>query len=374
MGTFGFRIAGRFVKVARPFFVSEMRWRALAFIGLLLTLLLGISGLNLVNSYVGRDFMSALAERSTAGYTRLALAYVGVFAASTIVAVLERFTEERFGLSWRNWLTRHLIVRYLSNQSYQRLNSSDEVDNPDQRISEDVRAFTATTLSFSLMLLNSTITAFAFLGVLWSISPWLFVVAMIYPFLGTGVTLLIGRRLVTLNNDQLRKEADLRFGLARVREHAEILALQGPEHEREESERLLGRLSDAVRNLASIIAVNRNLGFFINFYNYLIQIIPLLVTAPLYFRGQVEFGVVTQSAMAFAHVVNAFSLIVQQFQNISSFAAVIDRLGALWEAIDAGGPLPPAPAPARPTHRAQTTAGGPASEGDQALAGISTTE
>lgn len=362
MGMLRFRIAARFVKVARPFFASEMRWKAIGFIVLLLTFLTGISGLNLVNSYVGRDFMTSIASRDHDHYTRLALAYVTVFAASTVVAVLERYIEERFGLAWRRWLTRHLIVKYLSNQAYRRINASDEVDNPDQRISEDVRNFTSTTLSFSLMLLNSTITAFAFLGVLWSITPWLFFAAIVYPFAGTAVTVLLGRRLVGLNNDQLRKEADLRFDLARVREHSESLAHRGGE--REESEKLLDRLAGVVGNLTSIIKVNRNLSFFTNFYNYLIQLIPLLVTAPLFFRGQVEFGVVTQSAMAFAHVVNAFSLIVQQFQNISSFAAVITRLGTLWEAIDSGGPLPetlPFPG-SKPSPPAQRLAGISAAE------------
>ena len=90
--------------------------------------------------------------------------------------------------------------------------------------------------------------------------------------------------------------------------------------------------------------MNRNLGFFTTGYNYLIQIIPALIVAPLFIRGEVEFGVITQSAMAFAQLLGAFSLIVNQFQSISSFAAVIARLGALGGGRRAGRRRPTRPA------------------------------
>ena len=94
------------------------------------------------------------------------------------------------------------------------------------------------------------------------------------------------------------------------------------------------RLEDVVANNLKIIAVTRNLGFFTNSYNYLTQLIPLLFVAPMYMHGQVEFGVVTQSAMAFAQVLGGFSLIISQFETISSFAAVTERLNMISDAID----------------------------------------
>src|SRR5436190_15252827 len=127
----------RFLTVALPFFRSEMRWAALGTLVLLIVLLVAISGFNVVNSYVGRDFMSAIAERDSHRYYLLALVYMGVFAASTIVAVFERYTEERLGLMWRQWLTTQLLNRYLADYTYYRLNSRQDIDNPDQRISED---------------------------------------------------------------------------------------------------------------------------------------------------------------------------------------------------------------------------------------------
>jgi putative ATP-binding cassette transporter len=195
-----------------------------------------------------------------------------------------------------------------------------------------VKAYTQTTLSFFIMSLNATITSLAFLGVLWSITPLLVVVAVVYAAIGTTATILLGRPLVRLNNLQLRKEADLRYDLIQVREVAETIATLGIE--KAMRARLRDRLADVVVNNRAIIGVTRNLGFFIQGYNYLIQLVPLLIVAPLYLRGAVEFGVVTQSAMAFAQVLGGFSLIVTQFETLSTFAAVTDRLNAIAGAIE----------------------------------------
>src|SRR5207249_4520447 len=114
---------------------------------ILVALLLGVSGLNVVNSYVGRDFMTAVAGREPQRCFALALEYVGVFAASAAVAALARWTELTLGLRWREWLTRHFFKSYLADHAYYRINSAQDIDNPDQRISEDIYTFTTTSLS-----------------------------------------------------------------------------------------------------------------------------------------------------------------------------------------------------------------------------------
>jgi putative ATP-binding cassette transporter len=299
---------------------------------LLIAFALTINGLNIVNSYVGRDFMTAISHRDQAGFIRQAILYVGVFAASTAVAVLYRFTEERLGLFWRVWLTRRITRRYLADRTYLRLKDSAGLDNPDQRIADDVRAFTTTTLSFTLMFMNGALAVVSFSGVLWAISPLLFGVAVGYATLGTLATIYLGRPLIGLNYRQSDQEAHFRTDLIHVRENAESVALL--RREGRLTERLLWRIDQWADNLRRIISVNRNLSFFTTGYNYLIQIIPTLIVAPLFIRGQVEFGVVTQSAMVFAQLLGAFSLIVNQFQSISSFAAVIARLNALAGAVE----------------------------------------
>jgi hypothetical protein len=126
--------------------------RAKALTTALLLLLLAINGLNVVNSYVGRDFMTAIESRSMQAFIGMALLYVSVFAVSTVTSVIYRFAEERLGLLWRGWLTRRLVGGYLINRNYYWLREDSELSNPDQRIAEDVRTFTATTLSLALIL------------------------------------------------------------------------------------------------------------------------------------------------------------------------------------------------------------------------------
>ena len=322
----------RSIAIVRGFFSSEARWRAWAWFGLLLAVLLGMSGLNVLNSYVGRDFMTAISERESRRYALLALLYAGVFGASTVGTVLARFSEERLRLLWREWLTGELMDRYMADRTFYRLKEREEIDNPDQRITEDVKAYTQTTLSFSLLTINATITSVAFLGVLWSITPRLVAVAVMYALGGTVATVWLGRSLARLDHQQLKKEADLRYELIRVREAAETIAVT--RGERAERVRLGDRLRSLVENNRIIIGVTRNVGFFTNGYNYGVQLVPLLIVAPIYMRGEVEFGVVTQSAMAFAQVLGAFSLVVTQFESLSSFAAVTGRLGAIFDAID----------------------------------------
>ena len=172
----------------------------------------------------------------------------------------------------------------------------------------------------------------AFAGVLWTISRLLFIVAVGYAVLGSLLTILLGRRLISLNYRQLDREADLRSALNHIHEHAESVALL--RWEGRLTDRLQRLLDGLVDNYRRMTSVNRNLGFFTTGYNYLIQIIPALIVAPLYIRGEVEFGVVTQAAMAFSQLLGAFSLIVNQFQSLSSFAAVIARVDALGEVIE----------------------------------------
>ena len=322
----------RFVGAVKNFANSEVGWKAKLIFAALVALLFLANGLNVLNSYVGRNFMTAIADRDKSEFIRQAIFYIGVFAGSTVVSVVARFAEERLGLLWRDSLTQRAVQLYLADGTYYRLNVSGELANPDQRIAEDVRGFTVTTLSFVLMLLNSSFTIIAFSGVLWAISPVLLVLAVLYAACGSLATFVLGRPLIRLNNDQLDKEASFRSALIHVRENAEPIMLA--HHVERQKARLLGRFAEVVANFRQITAINRNVGFFTTGYNWLIQIIPALVVAPAFIRGDIDFGAITQSAMAFSALVAAFSLIVTQFQALSTFAAVVARLTSLTEAIE----------------------------------------
>jgi putative ATP-binding cassette transporter len=325
--------AKRLVRAIRAFAGSESGWKAKLMFAALIALLCGANGLNVVNSYVNRSFMTSIVERNQSQFVRLAILYIGVFAASTIVAVIARFTEERLALMWREFVTGRMIGLYLADGVYHRLSGSAELTNPDQRISEDARTFTVTTLSFALMAFNSAFTIVAFSEVLWLISPLLFIVSVTYAACGSLMTIALGRPLIKLNYDQLDKEASFRLGLIHVRENAEsIMRAHG---EQGQNRRLLDQFADLAANFRKIIAVSRNVGFFTTGYNLLIQIIPALIVAPSFMSGKIEFGVITQAAVAFSALVAAFSLIVTQFQSLSNYAAVVARLSAMSQVMEA---------------------------------------
>ncbi|MEI6126152.1 MAG: SbmA/BacA-like family transporter [Pseudomonadota bacterium] len=320
-----------FSKSVRLFAQSQhVGGKAKGMFAVLILFMFGINGLNVLNSYIGRDFFTAIADRKMAEFIRLALIYIGVFGASTIVAVFYRYAEECLGLLWREWATRRSIIGYASNRVYYRLKTKGEIGNPDQRIADDIRTYTATTLSFLLMLLNGCFTVLAFSGVLWSISPRLFFVAVAYASAGTFLTFIFGRPLARLNYDQLDKEANFRASLTYLRGNAESVALS--RREGHLIELSMTNLVDLAANFRRMIAINRNVNFFATGYNWLIQIIPALIVAPLFIRGQVDFGVITQSAIAFTQLLGAFSIIVTQFQSISSYTAVLSRLVSLMDA------------------------------------------
>jgi putative ATP-binding cassette transporter len=322
----------RWGRVLRSFATSpEAGRRARGLLAALLALLIAVNALNVVNSYVGRDFMTAIEQRDSSGFITMAAVYIGVFALSTVVAVIYRFTEEHLALLWRGWFTRELVGTYLQSATYYWMRES-EIENADQRIADDVKNFTMTTLSLFLILANNTFTILAFSSVLWTISPLLFGVSVAYAALGSGLTVLFGRSLLWLNYKQSDREASLRAELVHVRENADSVAvLRREEHL---GARLGRRIDDLLANFRRIIRVNRNLGFFTTGYNYLIQIIPVLIVAPLFIRGEVAFGVITQSAMAFSLLIGAFSVIITQFQQISSYAVVLARLSALGDSME----------------------------------------
>ncbi len=206
------------------------------------------------------------------------------------------------------------------------------MDNPDQRISEDVKSFTTGVLGYLLTMINSVVTLVGFLGVLYTISWKLPTGLLLYATFGTGLSILIGRRLVGLHFNQYAKEADFRYSLVRVRDNAESIAFfRG---EKREHRDLVSRFSEVLKNTMRIIGWNRTLGFFTNSYNYVALILPILIVGPMFMRGAVEYGVVTQAESAFAQVLMALSVIIAQFEGLSAFAAGIKRLGDLWDELD----------------------------------------
>ncbi|GAB5357675.1 hypothetical protein AAMO2058_000394700 [Amorphochlora amoebiformis] len=294
------------------------------------------SGVSVVFSFVGRDFWSALNTRDVSGFGTVVSRFGVALLAGVPVSVFYRFQREKLSLKWREWMTNRVLALYTANRAYyalssQNTNSTQGFDNPDQRIAEDVRSFCTVSLAFFITVLTSAIDLVSFSAILWSIYPQLFVAIVTYAAVGTVITAKIGKKLAALNFEQLQREADFRYSLMRLRENAESIAFYGGEDQERNEAKL--RLKSLTANIAEIIRQQRNLEFFTTSYRYLIQILPGTIVAPLYFKGAVQLGSVSQSYSAFNHILSDLSLIVNQFEDLARFGAGIDRLGEFVEAL-----------------------------------------
>ncbi|CAL4966043.1 unnamed protein product [Urochloa decumbens] len=325
-------LATRFWKVAAPYWWSEDKTQARLRLAAVFALTLGTTGISVGFNFLGRDFYNALADKDQEKFTQQLLYYLGAFAGGIPFFVLRDYAKETLSLRWRSWMTSYYMKRYFNNRTFYKIQSQSIIDNPDQRINDDLSAFTGTALAFSLTLFNAAVDLISFSNILYGIYPPLFIVLVVYSLGGTAISVVLGKNLVNLNFMQEKKEADFRYGLVRVRENAESIAFYGGEEN--ELQLLLDRFRRAFDNLSELLIASRNLEFFTSGYRYLIQILPAAVVAPMYFSGKIEFGVINQSVSAFNHILSDFSLIVFQFQSISAFSAVIDRLGEFDDLLD----------------------------------------
>jgi vitamin B12/bleomycin/antimicrobial peptide transport system ATP-binding/permease protein len=298
---------------------------------MLLTLLLVLSLVGalllvLVSLFLG-EVTSALAAQDPARFSQALLLFGLMIVLGVPILSGKTYVQAKLSLYWRKWLTEKFLQRYLENQQFYYLNISSSIDNPDQRIAEDIKTFTQQSLFFAVLFFDSGLQLIAFTGLLWSISKPLMLFLILYASFGTLITSLVfGRALVGLNAEQLKREADFRFSLVRVRENAEAIAFyQG----QLESEQVWQRFLSAFRNFNHLIRWQLGLNFFQNGYQYITFLLPALILAPAILSGRQEIGVEAQASTAFRIILLALALVIKQFEQLTTLAATVDRLNAL---------------------------------------------
>jgi putative ATP-binding cassette transporter len=329
----------RLMRLATPYWKSDRRRRAFTLLAIVVALSLGTTGMQAVFSYVSRDIMNALQAKNAPLFYHLLELFAIWIAAFIPIAAFYPYLSGLLTIDWRDWMTEHLSHRMLDCDALYHIMQSHAVDNPDQRISEDINSFTSGALNYSMTVLQAVVTAATFFGILWVISRWLAVCLVGYAVIGTWLTVIIGRRLVVINFNQQRYEADYRFGLVRARDNAEAIALYrgAPYEERQ----LQGRFAKVVRNFKLLLLWQRHLTLFTAAYDNAANLVPYFVLAGAYFSGRFQLGEFTQAAYAFSVLQGSLSLIVDQFQALTDYTSVVNRLAAFDEACTAAT-LPPA--------------------------------
>jgi putative ATP-binding cassette transporter len=330
------RLIPRYVSLSTPYFSSDQRGWAWSLLGLLIVLLLTNTAANVFFVRQAGEMTSALAAKDSDRFWK-AIYYTGILIAIAVpIYGLYYFVRDRLAIHWRTWMTKNYLRTYFTNRAYYKLLYSQSIDNPDQRISEDINSFTTKSLYFLLIFIEMGLQMFAFCGVLWFISKSLVVVLIAYAVIGTLVTWLVfGRPLVGLNFFLLRREGDFRYGLMRIRENAESIAFYGGEEQ--ETLYLDGQFKEVQTTYHRLI----NWQFFLNVFQYTFStamiVIPGMVLAPRVLSGELEPGAVTEATGAFTAVFTALSVVVNKFDILSNFAAGVGRLDRFSKAIANAG-------------------------------------
>jgi putative ATP-binding cassette transporter len=334
-------------RIANPYFRSADRGPGLVLLAAVIAIELSIVGLTVLLNEWNKQFYNALQDKNWDAFV-YQLEYFCVLATAFILlAVYQLYLNQWLQIRWRRWLTATYLDHWLASANHYRMQLlGDAADNPDQRISEDIRQFIDLTLNIGLQLLNSCVTLFSFMIILWSLSAaaplhlfgttfnipgYLLWAALVYAVIGTTLTHLIGRALIALNFQQQRYEADFRFNLVRVRENSEQIALLEGEHA--ERDRLLVRFGNVVANWYAIMIRQKKLTFFTAGYAQASVVFPFIMVSPAYFASVIQLGGLMQTANAFGQVQNALSVFVNIYRSLAEWRAVVERLSGFDQSV-----------------------------------------
>lgn len=335
-----------FWALCKPYWTSEQKWAALGLLAVVIGLNLGLVYFEVLFNAWNKEFYDALQNKDWDTFVS-SFIYFGKLAVGYIViAVYMVYLRQLLQIKWRAWMTEQYLERWLKSRAYYVMPlTGNGADNPDQRIAEDLKLFVDLTLQLGLGLLKSIVTLASFAAILWGLSGGLTIpvmggieipgymmwAAIIYAVAGTWIINRVGRPLVGLNFDQQRYEADFRFGLVRVREYAEQIALS--RGEASENHSLLGRFSHVIGNYKALMLRQKRLTWWSAGYGQIAIVFPFIVASPRYFSGAIQLGDLMQIASAFGQVQGALSYIIDSYTTIAQWRAVCERLIGFQEAV-----------------------------------------
>ncbi|HKT94388.1 MAG TPA: ABC transporter ATP-binding protein/permease [Paraburkholderia sp.] len=323
----------------KPYWVSEERWIAWGLLVAIIVMNLLVVWINVRLNGWSAEFYNALQAKDVKRFPPLLMTFTELAFGFIILAVYGRYLRQMLGFRWRQWLTTRFLSEWLGKGAFYRIERDRLADNPDQRISDDLQSFATTTLSLTLDLLSTVVTLISFITILWTLAGALTVTlggtplaipgymvwaAALYAVFGSLVIQKVGHPLVSINYQQQKVEADFRFGLIRLRENAEQIALyDGMDTERGNAQGLFQHIRE---NWWRVMKYTKRLTFVLSFYGQIAIIFPLVVAAPRYFAGAFTFGVLMQISQAFGTVSDSFSWFINSYSTLVEWRATVNRL------------------------------------------------
>ena len=334
--------------LSAPYFRSQEKWKARGMLVAIVALNLALVYMAVLFNDWNRIFYDALQEKNKEVFWEQLWRFTYLAFGFIVIAVYKFYLTQLLEMRWRAWMTAHYLQRWLTHKAFyhlelmrfvQQANAQGNPDNPDQRIAEDVNQFTSLCLSLSMGLLNSVVTLASFVGILWSLSgsfaftlngndfsiPGFMVwIAVLYCLAGSVITHYVGRKQISLNFEQQRREADFRHHMVRVREYSEAIALDSGEtvaHQQTSN-----RFAKVLENYLALIRAQKQLIWFTSFFGQAAVIFPFLVAAPRYFSGAIQLGELMQISSAFGQVQGALSWLVDNYPSVATWRAVTERL------------------------------------------------
>lgn len=312
----------------------------------LATSLAATVGVNVaVNAWNGW-FFNSLEAKDAQAVGLATLVFLGLTVVVAAVGVLTVITRETLQVRWREWVTRKLVGLWFHRQGYYRLGlTGSEPANPEYRIADDTRLALEPIVDFAIGFFSATIGALTFIGILWSIGggfrveslgltipAYLVLAALVHGIVASGLMFVIGHSLMRKIGARNEAEAKLRFGLMRVRENAQHIALG--RGEADESRGIDSIYTMLVRRWLAVVQQNGRLTWITNGNGALIPVVPLLLAAPKYLSGDLSLGQVTQLAAAYIQVQIAISWFVDNYRRVAECYASVRRVVDLTEALD----------------------------------------
>ncbi|MDB9396257.1 ABC transporter ATP-binding protein/permease [Microcystis aeruginosa] len=307
--------------------------RSWGMLSLLIFLIVGLVAVTAFNSFVNRRLIDVIIQEKDASQfaSTLTVYAIGLICV-TLLAGFTKDIRKKIALDWYQWLNTQIVEKYFSNRAYYKINFQSDIDNPDQRLAQEIEPIATNAISFSATFLEKSLEMLTFLAVVWSISRQIAIPLLFYTIIGNFIAAYLNQELSKINQAQLQSKADYNYALTHVRTHAESIAFfRG---EKEEQNIIQRRFQEVINDTKNKINWEKGNEIFSRGYRSVIQFFPFLVLGPLYIKGEIDYGQVEQASLASFMFASALGELIIEFGTSGRFSSYVERLNEFSNALE----------------------------------------